>query len=227
MTKILSIFIISLYAQASFAEGSIFANQVYSLDVMAGQKAMEWPENEAGDAKASTYQITAYYHPLSFLALGLSGRYHIFDQSTLTSRYEDMRGSDLSFDFVLETPEYRIDNWGASLYLKSGVVIASENVARAKTDTEDERLTLTGSNTDVTYNIRFKNRAYRNAVGMKVLLHKYLDSTVLGLILEAAQGQEAWTERRYYFEGDKYQLNRDDEPLNYGEFLLGLHVLQY
>jgi len=210
----------------AFSEGSIFASQRYSLELMTGQKALVWPEAGNSAAKAQTHQVTAYVHLNEFFATGLAARYSIFDPDTITDHYSDIRGSDLSVDVLLQSPSWKFSAYGAQAYIKTGLVVASEHVARTRTQNNDERFTLTGSNNDVSYNLRYKNQGYRIATGVRVLAFDWIDATTVGLVAEAAQGQEKWIQRRYYFAGEQYQLERTDDPQEYAEILFGFHTLQ-
>lgn len=226
MRNIIFFAILVLASQNAFAYGSVFDQQKYSLDLLGGVKASEPVSGSEVNAEASAYQIGGYFHPYSWFATGLLGSFNTYDKSTLGDSISEASGYDVLWDLKFSTPDLDLNFVKIGAYVKLGFVLASEYTVEAKALSEEDQYALAGELEDISYNIRHKVQGYRSAVGFKTLASKEVMGMSSGLIVELASGQEKWIKRRYFYEGQKRDLNRDDKPLNYQEFLVGFHLIK-
>lgn len=226
MRNIIFFVTVIFVSQNAFAYGSVFSQQKYSLDLLGGMKASEPLTGSEVNAEASAYQIGGYFHPYTWFASGLTGSFYTYDSSTLGTWFSEASGYDVMWDFKISTPDLDLNFVKIGAYVKLGFVLASEFTVQANALSEEDQYALSGTLEEISYNIRHKVQGYRSAIGLKTLVSKEFMGMNSGLIFELASGQEKWIKRRYFYEGQKRELNRDDQPSKYEELLVGVHLIK-
>lgn len=218
--------IVPLLSMTDLAFGSGVWGDGYTLELTAGEKVSEALDLSDNQRQANTRQLSGMFFPTVWVGTGFSGRFVEYDPRTLASGLKSESGYELLWDLKFRTPGLRFLGLNSSVFVKAGVVLASDYDAQALAESDSERYQLRTSNEEASYAIRHKLQGYRTAVGVESVWQQSLWQVKPGLVAEWARGEEKWVQRKYYYQGSRRSLAREDKPTTYDEFLIGLHFRQ-